>query len=308
MWSETNKTPLDAAISELAERQYNVVAATQLRALGLGPRGIGHRVAAGRLHSLYRAVYAVGSRRLTREGHFLAAVYACGPGAWLSYRPAAAHWGFRPSAAGRIDVSSRGQRGRRYSAIRVHSGATLTTADITVHEGIPCTTVARTMLDLADVLSFEALDRAVHESVSLRLFDGRAVNEALGRANGRRGATKLREVLADPDHLEGTLPHAGVEERFFTFCHRQDLPLPEVHQEIPTAAESFEVDFLWRDRRLILETDSRAWHSTVRAKKRDAYRDRLLEDAGYRVRRCRWAQVVYEPQQLAETLRSLLCH
>jgi Transcriptional regulator, AbiEi antitoxin len=143
----SNKTPLDLAIARLAERQYNVVTREQLEDLGLARSTIRSRAAAGRLHPLYRAVYAVGSRRLTKEGHFLAAVYACGPQSWLSYRASADHWGFRPSAAAKIDVTSRTQHGRRYSGIRLHSGATLTRADITVHDGIPCTTVARTLLD-----------------------------------------------------------------------------------------------------------------------------------------------------------------
>ena len=315
VWPETElsapnqaKPPLDDAIADLAGRQYNVVTAEQLKALGLGPRGIRNRAERGRLHTLYRSVYAVGSRSLPREGHWLAAVCACGEGSALSYRSVAAHWGMRPSAQTRIDVTSPSRSGRAHPGIRVHSGATLAPADVTVHEGIPCTTVARTLLDLADVLTFDALDRAVHESVCHCLFDGRAVNEALGRANGRRGATKLRAVLADPGHLEGPLPHAGIEDRFFAFCRQQGLPQPEVHPDIPTAGETLQADFLWRDQRLILETDSRAWHSTARTRQRDAHRDRLLEDAGYRVRRCTWAQLVYEPERLAALLRDLLAH
>ena len=314
-WPETEvcvpsqaKPPLDVAIAALAERQYNVVTARQLQGLGLGARNIRLRAERGRLHTLYRSVYAVGSRNLSREGHWLAAVYACGAGSVLSYRSVAAHWGMRQSAQASIDVTSPSRSGRANPGIRVHSGATLAPADITLHEGIPCTTVARTLLDLADVLSFDALDRAVHEAVCRCLFDGREVNEALARANGRRGATKLRAVLADPGHLEGPLPHAGIEERFFAFCRQQRLPRPEVHQEIPTATETLEVDFLWRDQRLVVETDSRAWHSTVRTRERDASRDRLLDDAGYCVRRCTWAQVVYEPERLAALLRDLLAH
>jgi len=99
-----------------------------------------------------------------------------------------------------------------------------------------------------------------------------------------------------------------VEERFFAFCRRQGLPQPKVHQEIATATEILQVDFLWRDQRLIVETDSRDWHSTIRTRERDAHRDRLLDDAGYRVRRCTWAQIVYEPERLAAVLRDLLAH
>ena len=304
----SGQTPLEWALAKIAERQHNVVRRDDLLRLGLAPTTIRSRVAAGRLHTLYRSVYAVGSRNLTREGRWLAAVYACGEGSALSYRSVGAHWGMRPSSQTKIDVTSPSRSGRAHPGIRVHSGATLAPADLTVHEGIPCTTVARTLLDLADVLTFDALDRAVHEAVCHCLFDGRAVNEALARANGRHGAKKLRDVLADPGHLEGPLPHRGVEERFFAFCRQQGLPRPRVHQEIPTATETLQVDFLWREQRLVVETDSRAWHSTVRTRERDAYRDRLLDEAGYRVRRCTWAQVVYEPERLAARLRRLLCH
>ncbi len=306
--SANHKTPLDLAIAELAERQFNVVTARQLHALGLGPRGVRHRVASGRLHVLYRGVYAVGSRNLARQGHWLAAVLACGPDAWLSHAAAASNLELRGSAAGRIDVTSRAQRGRSYPDIRLHSGAALTPADVTIHNGIPCTTVARTLLDLADVLSVDALDRAVHESVQLGRFDLNAMEEVLARANGRHGAHKLREILADPGHLEGPLPNRGIEERFVAFCRQHDLPRPEAHQHIQTATETLEVDFLWRGQRAIVETDGRRWHSTARKGTRDAYRDRLLEQAGYRVRHVRWAQVVYEPERLAQILRDLLCH
>lgn len=300
------KPPLEEAIAELAEHRHNVVTADQLETLGLGSRGIRHRAARGRLHTLYRSVYAVGSRKLTREGHFLAAVYACGPSAVLSHRSAAALWGLRASSQTKIDVTSPRRSGRRHEGIRVHSGATLAPRDITsVHE-VPCTTVPRTLLDLADVLSLHALDRAVHESVVHCLFDGRAVNEILESANGRRGAAKLRAVLADPGHLEGPTSHIGLEERFLALCETNGLPRPEVNVRVQTAEGSLEVDFLWRGQRLIVETDSRRFHSTVRALERDDYRDALLGAAGYRVRRCRWREVVYEPGLVAAELRERL--
>jgi len=132
------------------------------------------------------------------------------------------------------------------------------------------------------------------------------VRDVLARANGRRGAAKLRAVLADPGHLETPTPHEGIEGRFLLFCHANRLPRPETNVRVQTHEGSLEVDFLWRERRLIVETDSRRFHSTVRALERDHHRDRLLRDADYRVRRCGWREVVHEPGPLAAELHERL--
>jgi len=102
--------------------------------------------------------------------------------------------------------------------------------------------VARTLLDLAEVLSLHALDRAVHESLALRLFDGKAIDDVLDRANGRRGAAKLREVLARSGPPRGSHTYEGIEERFLAFCHTYRLPRPETNVRVQTLRGSLEVD------------------------------------------------------------------
>jgi len=148
---------------ELAERQHGVVARRQL---ALSAAAVKHALATGRLHEIHRGVYAVGHRRLTQRGRWMAAVLAGGPGAVLSHRSAAALHGIRRSDAVEVTVAGR----RRRPGICMHR-ARLEPDEITVCDGIPCTTVARTLLDLAAVLPPHAVESAMNEAEYLRLTD-----------------------------------------------------------------------------------------------------------------------------------------
>jgi predicted transcriptional regulator of viral defense system len=134
----------------LAERQHGVVSLSQLNALGLGKAAVAKRAANGRLHRVHRGVYAVGHARLTLPGRWMAAVLACGQKAVLSHRSAAGLWGLRPDNRANTDVSLPSRSARPRPGIDVHRSVTLTPADRTVKDGIPCTTLARTLLDVVD--------------------------------------------------------------------------------------------------------------------------------------------------------------
>jgi predicted transcriptional regulator of viral defense system len=153
-------------LARLAERQWGVITRAQLVATGLGDRGIAAWVRSGRVRRLHRGVYAFGHDRLRREGLWFAAVTACGPGAALSHRSAAQIWEVRQSDSALIDVTVPSQNGRiRRKGIRIHRSGRLAPDEVTSRDGIPVTTVARTLLDLADVLDLQALRRAVTEAV-----------------------------------------------------------------------------------------------------------------------------------------------
>jgi predicted transcriptional regulator of viral defense system len=139
-------------IAEIAASQHGVISLTQLRELGLSARAVQNRVAIGKLHRIHRGVYAVGHPVLSKEGRWMAAVLACGPDALLSHRSAAALWGIRPTARSRIDVTLGRPTGRAVPGIDIHRTRTLRAQDATKVTNIPCTTVARTLLDLADVV------------------------------------------------------------------------------------------------------------------------------------------------------------
>ncbi|HYY21020.1 MAG TPA: type IV toxin-antitoxin system AbiEi family antitoxin domain-containing protein [Thermoleophilaceae bacterium] len=155
------------------------VTPAQLRHLGLGASAIDHRVAAGRLHVVHRGVYAVGHPWLDRPGRRMAAALACGPGAALSHRTAADLWGLRQTAAARIDVTVPTRAGRKpRSRIRVHR-AQLASAEVTMVDGIPVTTVPRTLIDFAEAVPERSVERALDEAEFLRLFDRHAIEAAI---------------------------------------------------------------------------------------------------------------------------------
>jgi predicted transcriptional regulator of viral defense system len=185
------------SVGELARRQWGVVTREQLVERGMGTRGISDWVQSGRLHRLYRGVYAYGHDRLRLEGRWLAAVYACGPGAVVSHRDAAQLWELRQSNATLIDVTVPVRAGRRKRAgIRIHRSGRLSAEEVTVRSGIPVTTVARTLLDLADVLDRQALRRAVTEAEYTDRLDLTTLNAVVQNNPGRRGKKVMEAVEA----------------------------------------------------------------------------------------------------------------
>jgi very-short-patch-repair endonuclease len=293
------------AVAVLAARQHGVVALAQLVALGVAPPTVRGWVASGRLIRLYQGVFAVGHAALRREGHMVAAVLACGEGAVLSYASAGAHWGIRQSDAAAIDVTSPLRTGRTRGGLRVHRGDRLRADEATVVDAVPCTTVARTVLDLAVVLDAHGLSRAIEAAERRELLDLRPLRVLVGRHHGRRGVRRLRRALAifDPDFLR---VHSELEARCLQLCIDRRIPKPLVNRRIDVGEETFEVDFHWPEARLIVETDGRVYHDTVAARRRDANRDRALTAAGWTVIRCGWRDVVHNPAPLIARLRTLL--
>jgi hypothetical protein len=250
---------------------------------------------------VHRGVYAVGYRRLTANGHRMAAVLACGPGAVLGYRDGAALWGVRQTARTRIDVIVRRSVHPR-AGIHVHRVRHLHPDDWTVHDGIPVTTVARTLLDLAEVLRPREVERAFDEAERLRLLDLRAVEAVCARAHGRRGLKLLRPLLDDrrPSLVDAWSP---LEAIFLPFCRDHGIPLPAIN----AAVGEYTVDALWAKQGLVVELDSWEFHGKTRAAfEADRRRDAVLQVAGYRVVRLTWRRLHREPSDAARELRALL--
>ncbi len=234
----------------------------------------------------------------------MAAVLAYGGEAVLSYRSAGGHWELRPDNRSAIDVSVPRPAVHSRRGIQAHVTATLTGTDVTTHDGIPCTTVARTLLDLSEVVDRRGLERAIDRAEMLRRFDLRAVEDVLARAGGRRGVGVLRSVLGSwSDH---GLTETEIEERFFRACDAARLPRPLANAWLRLEDREIKADFLWPAERLVVETDGRATHSTHAAFEEDRRRDQSLVLAGYRVVRFTWRQVTDEPALVAATVRALL--
>jgi predicted transcriptional regulator of viral defense system len=213
--------PPDKVLARLAANQHGVVSLDQLRSIGIGPEAISRRVRAGRLHRVHRAVYAVGHHRLSPEGKWKAAVLACGPGAVLSHRPAAALWTLLSTQPPYPEVTVPGHGGRRKrKGIRVHRSASLHPAHTTFRLGIPVTTPARTLADLRRCATADELREA-------------------------RRQAEIRGYHIDELEPPGPdLTRSELERRFLRLCRRHRLPAPEVNVPI----SGFVVDFAWRDR------------------------------------------------------------
>jgi predicted transcriptional regulator of viral defense system len=292
--------PLDARIARLAERQHGVVSLTQLKALGLSASGARKRVNAGRLHRVHSGVFAVGHARLDVRGRRMAAVLACGPGAVLSHRTAADALGLLPYAGARIDVTVPRRHPIRVRGITVHRSPGMRAEDCCEWDGIPCTTVARTLLDLADDQPDRRLHTAIEAAERLGIYDGRAVADVIGRANGRPAARRLSSALASYEEPAPT--KTELERRALEVFEEAGLPRPCVNSVVETAEQPFEVDFLWPDRKLIVEADSFEWHRSRASFEEDRRRDQLLRAAGYDVVRVTWRQLWSGPQRILSAL------
>jgi len=290
--------PGDLGVAVLAARQHGVVSTAQLRAAGLGRGAIAHRVRRGRLHPLQRGVYAVGHIAVPYRGKLWAAVLAS-PGAVLSHRSAAAQWDILPPPPGPVHMIAP-HTNRPTAAVAMHESR-LHPADHVRRHGLPLTTVARTLLDLADVLTPHRLERACHRAEHLRLLDARETEEVLGRSAGRRTRV-LRAALQSLAAAEPDVTRSELEERLLALVARARLPRPSVNRIV----EGLEVDFLWPERRLVVETDGMAAHATPAAVQRDRERDRTLLLAGYRVVRFTPQDLARRPGDVISSLAALL--
>jgi Transcriptional regulator, AbiEi antitoxin/Protein of unknown function (DUF559) len=293
---------LDAAIARIAARQHGVVSLEQLLALGLSASAVRARARRGSLIRLYRGVYAVGHAAIKPRGHWMAAVLACGEGAVLSHRAAAAHLDLRRSDRARIDVTVPGAGSRAKRGIEIHRSRTLAPADVVRVDNVPTTSVARTLLDLAEVVSAHALERAFDRAEVLELLDMRALAAVMRRNPGRRGLAPLRALISNLDPAR-RFTRNQLERRFLGLCDGAGLPRPLVNAHLLLEGAYVEADFHWPDHRLVAETDGWASHSTRHAFQRDRHRDQLLLRAGYRVVRFTWRDVIDNPAWVAETVR-----
>ena len=294
---------VDERIAALAAGQHGVVSRGQLLDAGITETMVKQRIARGQLVPLHRGVYAVGNAHLRPNGYRLAAVLAVGPGAVLSHRDAAALHGLRNGGGTRIDVSTPAER-RSTERIRVHGRRRLDGADTTVVEGVPVTTVARTLVDLAEVVAADGLRKALSEAERQRTLDVTGIEEALGRLRGRRGRSvaKVRAALADLEQHGATLTRSPLEDRLLPLLDAHDLPRPATNGY----AEGYECDAVWRAQRLVVELDGWDAHKTRRAFQHDRTKANALTNAGWTVLRFTHADVVRRPRETAAAIAAQL--
>jgi very-short-patch-repair endonuclease len=218
----------------------------------------------------------------------MAAVLACGPDAALSHRSAAALWRIVPRWHAPTDVTT--TTDRRHPGIHVHRSVHV---DATTHYGIRVTTPARTLVDLADVLNPNQLTRALNEAQVHRLVTAAELTTLLTRYPGRRTSRITPERGATRSHLE---------DAFTRFLRRHRLPLPERNQQIA----GHEVDAIYRTHHLVIELDSRQFHTTPHAFEQDRDRDADLLNAGFSTLRITDHRLKHHPTTEAQRLRDIL--
>jgi very-short-patch-repair endonuclease len=284
----------ERCLHALADRQRGLITYRQLRALGFSDAAVARRLALGRLHRVHRGVYAVGRRGLSREGSFLAAVLALGDDAALSHFAAAALWECWKGKATPVDVTvprhirpRPGIRVHRTGELRVEAEAEA--EGTTIHRGIPVTTPARTIRDLAGTMYSErAFRRVVHEALARELVDLATLQAEIDGARPRcPGLARLRAEIVD-----GAKPtRSGLEDDMVEMLRRHGTPSFETNVHVPGTPDWVEVDILFRAQKLVIEVDGAAWHSTPFRGELDAYKEMLLEATGHRVIRVTESEV-----------------
>jgi very-short-patch-repair endonuclease len=286
----------DRVVQAFAGGQHGIVKWEQVREAGLTKEAVRRRVEAGWLVRLHMGVYAVGHTALTDKSHLIAAVYACGPEALAGYRSAGALWGVLRSRQ-RIEVTApRGCKPKK--GFTVHRSRCIHDEDRALIDNIPVTSLARTLVDLADVLTERQLANAVHEAEVQRLFDLPKIQRVIERLPGRRGRHKLTRVLNAYRDVQ-PFTRSRAERLVLRMCEDHGLPTPRANTWIGEC----EVDFHWPDANLVLEFDGGAVHRTTKAFYEDRKRDRRLAAQGIHVVR---ATDRDEPAALAAELRAIL--
>ena len=284
-----------AAAWELARRQHGILTRRDLLALGYGSGAIERRLAGGRLHRVAPGIYAVGWPDLTPKQRWMAAVLACGEGALLSHRSAAALWGIGKEPRDCVEVSVRRRRKGRRAGIKVRARPSLPEGDVVLRELIPVTCPARTLIDLATVLSSRALERAVNEADKFDLIDPEALRAALENYTGEPGVRPLRTLL---DRHTFRLSDTDLEVLFRPIAASAGLPSPQTKAGL----NGYEVDFFWPELRLVVETDGLRYHRTASAQTRDHRRDQIHTATGYTALRFTHYEVRYEPAHVRRIL------
>jgi hypothetical protein len=288
----------DLAIATVAASQGGAIGHGQLRTIGLSPVAIERRIAAGSLHARHRGVYCVGHALLGVDGRRWAAVLACGPGAVLSHASAAHAWGIIDSPTASVHVTVPNRSGRRHSGILIHRPRTLPADETTELDGLPITTPARTLLDLAATgLRGRALEATLDQAELRSRVDWADVARLIERHPRRRGVPRLRATLAT--YAPGSVDtRSRLEEIVLELCDRYALPRPHANAVIEGRIR----DFWWPAAQLVVEADSYRWHRSPSRLNADRERDVELVLAGLKTLRFTYDQCTKRPKYVRNAI------
>lgn len=296
------------ALARAADRQHGVVSRAQLRQLDWSDTAIARAIDSGRLHRVFPGTYAVGRSTLDRKGRHFAAALACGRGAVISHRSAASLLSLLDTPPVVIDVIAPPSRGRKIDGIRFHRVRPPRREEVGTVYGIPCTSPARTLVDLGGVVGDRTLRSCFERAAAKRMLDVPAIEASLD--SGRRGVRSLRALIDDwrraaPLARKGKLK-SPLEAKVLPLLLGRDLPTPLLNAPIEVPNGCIEVDFLWPEHRLVVEADSRDFHGTDLAFERDRWRDRELFAVGFSTLRVTNLQAERETEAVANAIAARL--
>jgi len=268
-----------------------------------------HAVGTGRLHPVFRGVFVLGRRQIGERGRLFAATLACGDGAVISHRSAAALMRLLDNPPATIDVISLGKRGASVDGIRPHDVRRPRLWETGTFDGVPCTSPARTLVDLAGVVGSRTLRSVFERAAARKLLDLVAIEASIGQG-GRTGTQALRGLLdewrpAAPALATGRLK-SPFEAKVLPLLATRGIPMPLTNVPVELAEGRIEVDFLWPQQRFVVEADSRAFHATDVASERDRWRDRELMRVGYSTLRITHQQAETEADAIADAIAASL--
>jgi hypothetical protein len=276
---------------------HGVIDRAALRGLGLSRSDVEYRIRAGRLHRRYPGVFAVGRPDLPLDGEFLAAVLSCGPQAKLSNLSALRKYCLRGGGTFRIDVTApRSIKPKK--GIRLHRPLSLDALDTTIVDGIPITTVAQTLLDVAAPKYRLNVGKLLHEAAVQELLDMRAIWKVLARQPNHPGARRLDWA----SRQEVPFTRSGLEDAALAVFASFSLPQPETNTWVSDGEKLVEVDFVWRDAGVIVEVDGARYHSTRWRRRQDADKTAALRAQGWTVHRFTDTQIAGTPTHVAQTV------
>jgi len=288
--------PPERELARIAGRQHGVVTTRQLLHAGLSRQAISRRVAKGVLHRELQGVYRVGHCAPSVEARYMAAVLACGPAAVLSGRAAAFMLGLLRGRPPAPEVTSTADR--RVPRVLTHRARRLDARDVTRLRGIAMTTAARTLADLAHLMSLDDLARACHEAEVRRIVDARLIGDALGRRPNTKGAWKLHEIFTG----EARVTLSELEREFLALVDSIERPRPRTNRPVGGRY----VDCHWPEHRLVVELDSYRYHHTRHAWEQDRRREREVRARGDEFRRYTYGDVTVDRTLVEAELCDLL--
>lgn len=271
----------------------------------MGEAAIDHAIASGRLFPLFRATFGVGHAQVGSSGRMLAAVLACGTGAVVSHGSAAFLMGLWESEPRAIHVIAANELGRKIPGIRRHHVPTPLGKEVVEHAVIPCASPSRVIVDLAGTVGDASLRRTIEQAAVLQMLDVAEIDEILSGPR-RRGSPRLRGILEDWRRYPSIRLRSLMEAKLLPLLSQRDLPIPSCNELLRIGDQSFEIDFLWRRHRLVVETDGGRFHDHPVAQARDLDRNRILIAAGFRVVRLRWEELRDRPEAVITRIGRLL--